>query len=97
MMSWLRVDPRTEIARLHIPVLIAHGTLDAQVALSEAQMLAAAQPAAALLIIDGMNHVLKRTVSDAASQQASDPTLPVAPELIDGVANFVRSLVRSRS
>jgi hypothetical protein len=97
MISWLRVDPRAEIARIRVPVLIAQGTLDAQVALAEAALLAEAQPDAKLLRIEGMNHVLKCTAPDPAAQKASygDPTLPVPPELVEGVATFVNSLVRN--
>jgi hypothetical protein len=94
--SWLQVDPQVEIARLAIPVLVVQGTLDGQVPVSDAQLLAKAQSHATLLVIDGMNHVLKRAPADASSQQASygDPTLAAAPELIDGIAAFVKSVPR---
>jgi pimeloyl-ACP methyl ester carboxylesterase len=96
LISWLRVDPQVEIAHLTIPVLIAQGTLDAQVPVTDAQLLAHAQPKAKLLIVDGMNHVFKRVPADAASQQRSytDPSAPVAPELIEGIASFVKSVPR---
>ncbi len=50
-----------------------------------------AQLRAQLEIIDGMNHVLKLVAGDGAAQAASysDPTLPVAPELVRVVADFV--------
>jgi hypothetical protein len=96
--SWVKIDPQVEIARLAIPVLVIQGTLDSQVSVSDAQLLAKAQPRAKLLLIDGMNHVFKRTAPDAAAQQASysDPKLPDAPELIDGIATFVKSVPRRR-
>jgi uncharacterized protein len=96
LISWLRVDPQVEIAHLTIPVLIAQGTLDAQVPVTDAQLLAHAQPKGKLLIVDGMNHVFKRVPADAASQQRSytDPSAPVAPELIEGIASFVKSVPR---
>lgn len=98
MISWLRVDPQAEIARLNIPVLIVQGTLDAQVMVSDAQLLAKAQPKAKLLMIEGMNHVFKQVPADQASQQKSyiDPSIPDAPELIEGVATFVKSVPRRR-
>ena len=98
LMSWLRVDPQVEIARLAIPVLITQGTLDAQVPAGDAQLLARAQPKGKLVMVDGMNHVLKHAPADAASQQKSygDPTLPVAPELIEGIATFVKSVPRHK-
>jgi len=98
MISWLRVDPQAEIARLNIPVLIVQGTLDGQVMVSDAQLLAKAQPKAKLLMIEGMNHVFKQVPDDPASQQKSysDPSIPDAPELIEGVATFVKSVPRRR-
>jgi pimeloyl-ACP methyl ester carboxylesterase len=40
MISWLRVDPQVEITHLGVPALIAQGTLDAQVPVGDAQLLA---------------------------------------------------------
>jgi pimeloyl-ACP methyl ester carboxylesterase len=96
MISWLRVDPQVEIARLTVPVLIAQGLLDAQVTPTDADLLAKAQPKAKLLKMQGVNHVLKRAPDDPASQRASysDPSLPVAPELIDAIATLVKSAPR---
>jgi len=98
MISWLRVDPQVEIKRLGVPALIVQGTLDIQVPVSDAQLLTQAEPKSKLLVIDGMNHVLKRVAPDQASQQASysDPNLPVAPELIDGIAAFVKTIPRRK-
>ncbi len=98
MISWLKVDPQAEIAKLNIPVLIVQGTLDAQVSVTDAQLLEKAQPKAKLELIDGMNHVFKKVAPDMATQQKSygDPTIPVAPELIDGVSSFVKSVPRKR-
>jgi pimeloyl-ACP methyl ester carboxylesterase len=96
MISWLRYNPAKEIARLHIPILIVQGTTDIQVSLQDAQALAGANPAAKLLLIDGMNHVLK-TVSNEPNQQTSsysDPTLPVAPGLIQEISKFVNGVKR---
>jgi pimeloyl-ACP methyl ester carboxylesterase len=96
MISWLKVDPQVEIARLDMPVLIVQGTLDGQVPASDAQLLAKAQPKATLLMIDGMNHVMKNVPADAASQQKSysDPTIPDNPALIAGIADFVKTVKR---
>lgn len=96
LISWFKVDPRTEIAHLTIPSLIIQGTSDIQVSVADAQSLAKAQPKAKLVIIDGMNHVFKLVGSDAAKQTGSysDPALPDAPQLIDTIADFVKSVRR---
>jgi len=91
MISWLRYDPAKEITKLHMPVLIAQGTTDIQASPQDPKALAGANPSATLLLIDGMNHVLKTVSSERDKQTASysDPTLPVAPGLINGISSFI--------
>ena len=73
-------------------MLIVQGTTDIQVPVADAQRLAAAAPAATLLLIDGMNHVLKSVGPDPAAQRSSygDPSLPVVPQLVDAISELVR-------
>lgn len=94
LISWLRYDPAREIAKLSTPVLIAQGTTDMQVKAEEAQILASASPAARLLVVEGMNHVLKAAPLDYGKQVASygDPSLPVVPQLIEAIGDFVRAI-----
>ncbi|MEO8335213.1 MAG: alpha/beta fold hydrolase [bacterium] len=96
LISWFRYDPAAELRKLGVPVLIAQGTTDIQVAVQDARLLAAADPKATLVIIDGMNHVLKMVPADQAAQirSYSDPALPVAPQLIDAIATFVKAVRR---
>lgn len=91
MISWLRYDPAKEITKLRIPLLIVQGTTDIQATLGDAKRLADNNPAAKLLLIDGMNHVLKTVPNEREKQVSSysDPTLPVAPDLINAIAKFV--------
>ncbi len=78
-------------------MLIVQGTTDVQVSPSEPHALKQARPDAALAIIDGMNHVLKLVPLDAAQQSASysNPSLPVAPALVERVATHVASVQRA--
>lgn len=94
MISWLRYDPRVEIKRLSCPVLIMQGMTDIQVSVEDAQSLAAANPKASMILVNGMNHVLKAVSSDMKEQVASysNPMLPVVPTLVDGIAKFVLEL-----
>lgn len=98
LISWFRYHPPAEIARLTVPVLIIHGTTDVQVGVEQAYALHAARPDAKLQIVEGMNHILKRVPADPERQQASysDPTLPVVPEVVEGVAQIARSATRAR-
>ena len=94
MLSWMLADPAQTISSLDMPVLIVAGTKDLNVAVDQAEKLQSAQPNAQLLIIDGMNHVLRKIDGDDYDNGKSydDPSLPIMPELIDGLAGFVQNL-----
>lgn len=91
LMSWLPLDPVKELAKLTIPVLVVQGSTDLQIGEGDAKLLAAARPDIRLVIVPGMNHVLKLAPADRAANVATyhDPSLPLAPGLIDAVAGFV--------
>lgn len=93
LLSTLQHDPLKAVAALKMPVLILQGTTDIQVKVDDAKALAAAAPKAKLVIIDGMNHVLKLVPDDEAQQMNSysTPTLPVAPQLVDALSSFVKA------
>jgi uncharacterized protein len=91
LMSWFPYDPAREIAQLRCPVTIVQGTADTQVPPSEAQLLKAAAPAARLVIVARMTHTLK--LVDPGTDPIRtylDPSLPIAPEVVDAVAGAVR-------
>lgn len=92
--SWFRYTPSREIAKLRIPALIIQGTTDIQTSEEDANLLAAGLPGAKLVMIEGMNHVLKKAPPGRAEQMPiySDPTIPVVPQLLDDVASFVKSV-----
>jgi pimeloyl-ACP methyl ester carboxylesterase len=94
LISWLPLDPAALVAKLTVPVLIVQGKHDVQVSVTDAQLLAKAQPRAKLVLVDSMNHVFKKTALELAAQQASygDPTLPVVPQLITAVSDFILSV-----
>ncbi|MDX2472787.1 MAG: alpha/beta fold hydrolase [Candidatus Krumholzibacteria bacterium] len=93
LISWNRHDPLVEIARLPLPVLVVQGTTDIQVPVADAEKLVAARPGAQLLIVEGMNHVMKMVVGDNNfAQQSSlvDSTLMIAPAVPAAVVALVR-------
>lgn len=94
LISWFRYTPASEIVKLKFPVLILQGTTDIQVSTTDAQALKAARPDARLVLVDGMNHVLKMVPADMAEQlrSYSNPSLPVAEELTQAIKDFVVSL-----
>jgi uncharacterized protein len=91
LISWFRYVPAEELAGLDARVLVVQGTTDIQVGIAEADGLRAAKPDAELLIVEGMNHVLKHVPAEPARQQASytDPSLPVDENLLQAVTRFV--------
>ncbi len=91
IISWFRYKPTVEIASFSGRILIVQGTSDIQVTVDDAQALAKAQPRAELLIIPGMNHVLKDTPAQRDKQLASysDPSLPINQTLVDAIARFI--------
>ena len=97
LISWFKYDPAAEIGKLAIPTLIVQGTTDIQVSVADAKALGAAQPKATLLLIDGMNHVMKSVPADQAAQMKSysDPSLPVVPQLVEAIAALVARTRRS--
>jgi pimeloyl-ACP methyl ester carboxylesterase len=94
ILEQLRPQLPPDLAKLKMPVLILQGDTDIQVQVADARRLAAAQPAAKLVIVNGMNHVFKLVEADQAKQIASygDPALPVAPRLIAEMAGFVKTV-----
>lgn len=91
LISWLVLDPTALIAAWDGPVLIGQGTTDIQIAVADAEAMAAARPDARLILWDGVNHVLKVAPADRAANIATyaDPDLPLAPGVVDDVAGFI--------
>jgi pimeloyl-ACP methyl ester carboxylesterase len=85
-------DPAALIRREKKPVMILQGDNDLQVKLIDAEQLYAAKPDAELVIMPGVNHVLKVVPkNDVAANMASyaDPSLPLAPGLGEAIAKFM--------
>ena len=91
LISWFKYEPAKEIAKLQIPILIVQGTNYLQVEDKEAQLLKEAQPKAQLLLIEGMNHVLKKVKTLEENQLSYlNPDLPISGELVEGIASFIK-------
>jgi pimeloyl-ACP methyl ester carboxylesterase len=91
LISWLPLDPAAMVAAYPGPVMIGQGTTDIQVGMSDANALAAARADARLAIWEGVNHLLKLAPADRAANSAtySDPTLPIAPGVVEDLAGFI--------
>jgi pimeloyl-ACP methyl ester carboxylesterase len=93
LISVFKQDPADLAAKLPCPTLIVRGTADIQIKEADAKRLAGAKTGAELLTIENMTHVLK-TVKDPNNQAEqlktyTDATLPIVPEVVDGIARFL--------
>ncbi len=93
----IRFDPAATLHELGesddaLPVLIVHDGRDIQIADADARPLADVRPDAQLVVIADMNHVLKRVAydnRDANVATYSNPHLPIMPDVVDAMAEFV--------
>ncbi len=94
LISLFRQDPAKAFAKLKMPALIVQGSNDIQVGTEDAKLLKAAKPDAELVVIEGMNHVLRIVNNDMKRQLASykDPNLPLAAELGTKLIEFIDGL-----
>lgn len=94
LISVLPIDPAAELRNLKIPVLIVQGDTDLQVATADAQRLKAARPDAELLLLRGVNHVLKQAPTDRSANLATytNGDLPVDGRVTEAMVRFVKSL-----
>lgn len=93
--SSLRYDPREEIRKVRVPILVVGGDNDLQVPPGNAEALAKAQPRARKAIIAGMTHPLKKCTGRTRIDQTGaygDSTLPIDPDLVAVVTEFIRGL-----
>lgn len=85
-------DPAALAASVPVPLMIVQGGADLQVPVIDGETLRAASPTSRYVLLPHMNHVLK-DVPDAhhpaSAASYTDPSQPVAPELVDMVASFV--------
>lgn len=94
ILSWMKYHPKEEIAKLEIPVLLINGSNDLQVEATEARQLQEAQPDAELVILENMNHILRKIEGDDLenSKSYNEAHLPLHPDLIPKLVEFIESI-----
>lgn len=99
LISWFRYDPADLLRSYKKPVLLLRGTTDLQATIGHSDRLAAAQPRARRVELEGVNHVLKIAPAQRAANLATygNAELPLAPGIVDVVANFITRTMRTRS
>jgi uncharacterized protein len=98
LISWFQYDPGREIAKLKMPVLIVQGARDLQVPDSNARTLYRADPAATLVLIPGMNHVMKDVGTSIQDNRRAyaDPSRPIDSMLMRSVGSFILRVTSER-
>ena len=89
--SWMLYNPKAELAKLDIPVLIINGDKDLQVQISEAELLRKAKPGAQFEIIAEMNHIFKEFKGNDMenSKSYNEYKTPVIPRLVEIISTFI--------
>lgn len=89
----MKYHPAELISELKVPTLILQGDNDIQVTADQAELLHVAKPDSKLVIVKKMNHVLKSCEYDKQANLATyqNPSLPVSPELLTAISDFVTS------
>lgn len=94
LISWFKYDPVVEISNIDVPILIIQGDNDIQITVDDANRLHEANPESKLVVIEGMNHILKDAPIDRQENIAtySNPTLPLNQEFVEELVNFINEL-----
>lgn len=92
LIDFFRYDPAKLAAAYKGPMLVLQGNRDLQVTLEDASILKNAHLSAKLVIVPGVNHVLKPVAGETRGANFAtygDATLPIDPAVVDGVATAV--------
>ena len=90
--SWQAIDPVDLLRKLSLPALVLQGETDLQVTAEDARALGSARPDVKVVMLPGVNHVLKQASGATVAEQMTayrDPSLPLAPGVVPAIADFV--------
>lgn len=92
LISWMQYDPAAELKKLDKPALILQGSTDIQVPVKDAELLSKASEKADLVLIEGMNHVLKDAPEErnANMMTYSNPKLHLSDGVLSAIVDFVK-------
>lgn len=89
LMSLFATDPAELVKEAGLPTLVMQGTNDIQVPVADAERLADA--GGELILLPGVNHVLKNAPEDRAGNLTTygNPDLPLADTVIPSIVDFI--------
>jgi pimeloyl-ACP methyl ester carboxylesterase len=93
--SWQAIDPVALLRSIAVPTIVVQGETDVQVTPADARALGGARSDVRVVLLPGVNHVLK--ASNGATAQAqmvayTDPSLPLGPGVVDAIATWILQL-----
>lgn len=90
--SFLLIEPRAELTKINTPTLSIIGDTDIQISVEETQAMTEGLKHVKLLIIEGMNHVMKTAPSDRMLNMAtySQSDLPLHEKLMPAILDFIQ-------
>jgi len=94
LISLFSYDPADLAAQAKLPLLIVQGGKDIQVPVADAERMAAASPAAKLVVLPEVNHVLKDVAGAGPAANLAayrDPALPLGKGVAEAIAGFIAS------
>jgi len=93
VISFMKFDPRREIRKLSIPIMVVQGTTDLQIGIPEAKALSEQTTNATFQPIDGMNHVLRKSSWDTNENMGTyaNASLPLHPEVVGVITQFLQT------
>jgi hypothetical protein len=96
IMSWCRCVPLRGIKKIKVPILIIQGTTDLAIKTDNGERLKKAKSDAELLVVKGMNHILKDAPADEEQNMATytKPDLPLNAEMVKGVVDFINNKLK---
>jgi pimeloyl-ACP methyl ester carboxylesterase len=93
MQSWRDIDPVDLLRGLALPTLVLQGETDVQVTPADANALGSARPDVKVVLLPGVNHVLKidhgKTIAEQMASSYTNRSLPLAPGVVTTIADFL--------
>lgn len=91
MISTYGVDPAALVKTANVPTLVLQGDNDLQIQITDANLLAADH--GELVVLPGVNHVLKVAPTDQAGNVATyaNPDLPLADGVVGAITTFIKN------
>jgi pimeloyl-ACP methyl ester carboxylesterase len=88
--SEMDIDPVARLKTLKVPTTVVQGETDVQVATDDAKLLGKARPGIKVVMLPGVNHLLKAEAAKTMPQPSyTDPKLPISPAAVDAIAGGI--------